>query len=374
MRLVLLDAVPIDYGGGYERFVLAFGRSAAAGRHRVALLTPSPTVARLTNGLLGIDLGPRQTRAHADVHLTDVELHERSPLAARQVTGDADILYVKNEPHELAFARALKPARARLVVGFHSSMDRGGDGRGWRARVYRSRPYRTLLSSADLCHVLRRADAEFLVARCGVDPNRIVTVPNGTDLDQFSPSSATPPTSHFRLLFVGRLDFQKGIDLLLGSMRIIAETSAKVTLTIAGDGPLRTQVDSAVHSHERISATGHDSDPAALYAGHDLVVAPSRWEVFSLVPAEALASGVPVLLADIPANSPYRGCEAVSSAPPDEQAIADRILGLYEIWRDRRSNYAQLRQRARSFAAEHLDQREAHQELLTRMEKICVES
>jgi glycosyltransferase involved in cell wall biosynthesis len=102
------------------------------------------------------------------------------------------------------------------------------------------------------------------------------------------------PHRPVRFLFVGQLIPRKGIDELLEAFSQLPEGE----LYIAGDGPLRHLVAQAVES-DRVTYVGHVDRPALqqLYSESDVLVLPSRYEVWGLVINEALQHGLSVIAA-----------------------------------------------------------------------------
>lgn len=95
-----------------------------------------------------------------------------------------------------------------------------------------------------------------------------------------------------RLLFVGRLDEQKGLDLLLN---LYKEGLIDKSLDIVGESVLKdSDYDLDI---ENVTFLGWKSQKELemLYSDYDAVIMPSRWEGFGLVAIESLRSGTPVL-------------------------------------------------------------------------------
>lgn len=98
------------------------------------------------------------------------------------------------------------------------------------------------------------------------------------------------------LLFVGRLDRQKGFDILTEALRRVRRTDLTVHVVggaVRGDGPA-PDLPPAIRlqgwvAHDRLHAW---------YRSADALVVPSRWEGLPLVIPEALANGTPVLCAE----------------------------------------------------------------------------
>lgn len=122
---------------------------------------------------------------------------------------------------------------------------------------------------------------------------------NGVDTDLFRPQAARRPGKRIRLLFVGGLVPHKGVsDLLRAAAMFPADMDW--SLSLVGIGPLDQALRAEAHSLgisdklEWLGAIPHAKMPK-VYAQHDLLVVSSVVETFSLVSAEALACGVPVV-------------------------------------------------------------------------------
>lgn len=99
------------------------------------------------------------------------------------------------------------------------------------------------------------------------------------------------------LLFVGRFDWQKGLDILLGAFELARQEAPHLRLHLVGSAVRGTQVIDqleGVTNHGWCSADEIDS----FYASADALVVPSRWEGLPLTVPEALRNGTPVLVAD----------------------------------------------------------------------------
>lgn len=99
----------------------------------------------------------------------------------------------------------------------------------------------------------------------------------------------------FTLLFVGRLIEEKGIIVLLDAFNQIRD---KMTLLIAGDGPLRYMVQKSANENPDIQYLGRveQSQLPALYNAVDVLVVPSiHEEGFGRIILESLSCGTPVI-------------------------------------------------------------------------------
>ena len=98
-----------------------------------------------------------------------------------------------------------------------------------------------------------------------------------------------------RLLYAGRLQADKGTDVLLAAIPVLLRRS-DVSLTVAGRGPLAEAI--ARIQHPRVRYIGHVSsrdELAAIYAEHDILLAPGPYETFGLAVLEGIAAGLAVV-------------------------------------------------------------------------------
>jgi glycosyltransferase involved in cell wall biosynthesis len=130
---------------------------------------------------------------------------------------------------------------------------------------------------------------------------RFTVVPNVVDTSLFSPAAHSPARGEpKRLLFVGGLAGIKGLTYLLAALAQLRGQREDWRLDVVGDGPLRTEHERTTRElglFDRIVFHGHRSpeEVAGLMREADFLVSPSLVETFSVVAAEALASGIPVL-------------------------------------------------------------------------------
>jgi glycosyltransferase involved in cell wall biosynthesis len=135
---------------------------------------------------------------------------------------------------------------------------------------------------------------ELLLARkARISADKIRVIYNGhprlTDIAR----PMRPPTTEYRVLFVGRFDYQKGFDILLESMDLLAHTDIRFTVI----GEAVRGCDKKTFIPEGVEALGWQS-PDVVYEHMrkaTVLVVPSRWEGFALAPLEAMSLGTPVL-------------------------------------------------------------------------------
>ncbi|WP_126975679.1 glycosyltransferase [Frigidibacter oleivorans] len=136
-----------------------------------------------------------------------------------------------------------------------------------------------------------------------------------------------------RLVAVGRLDRQKGFDLLIAAFaRMHADRPAR--LTIFGEGPERAQLTALAHRlgvAEKVEMPGATDRPGGWIGAADLLVVPSRFEGFPNVIAEAVVTGLPVVAFDCdygPRELIRPGENGLLVPPEDVSALAAAMTRL----------------------------------------------
>ncbi|MFH1145267.1 MAG: glycosyltransferase family 4 protein, partial [Candidatus Eisenbacteria bacterium] len=145
-------------------------------------------------------------------------------------------------------------------------------------------------------------------------PGRYRIVPNGVDVSRFArPVSAGPPHGQgspgraaARILYVGRLDARKGLEVLLEAFQALsceAAPSRRPHLILVGDGPQRPALErraAALRLPVTFAGAVARERLPAFYRDADLFVAPSTGgESFGITLVEAMAAGLPIVGADL---------------------------------------------------------------------------
>jgi glycogen(starch) synthase len=164
----------------------------------------------------------------------------------------------------------------------------------------------------------------------GLAETRVIR--NGIDAGLWPFANRTPRSGPAKLLYVGRLEYEKGIHDAIAAMPRIRRTHPGTTLIIAGDG---TQQDFLVEqarkhkvlkaidfagrlNHEHLVAYLHDTDAAVL---------PSHYEPFGIVALEAAATGAPLVTSNVGGlgEAVLNGETGVSFPPHDVAALAAAV-------------------------------------------------
>ena len=134
-----------------------------------------------------------------------------------------------------------------------------------------------------------------------------------------------------KLLYVGRLEREKGVDRLIDAMCLLPE---KTALDIVGDGKEKNALmEQAKHIRNKVTFAGSipRENIEKYYHDSDMLIMPSLWmEQFGIVGIEAMASGTPVIAAKIGGTGDWlKDCWngiSLESIRPEELAKAIRKM------------------------------------------------
>lgn len=169
---------------------------------------------------------------------------------------------------------------------------------------------------------------------------RALLLYNAVDLSRFEGAHCDPakvrteqgiPADAYLVGTVGRLELQKGYDVLLQAAAQVIEACPQAHFLIVGDGdeaPSLHQQAQDLGIARQVIFTGARPDVEALLQTMDLFVCSSRWEGLSTVVMEAMACSVPLVATDIPGNRELlrAGHSAWMVPPEDAAALAQAIL------------------------------------------------
>lgn len=182
------------------------------------------------------------------------------------------------------------------------------------------------------CSEAMRRDA----ATGGLRPERSVTLAPGVAEELLGATSeSTPPPWGWRLLYLGRVVPQKGVDTVI---QALSSLPPQATLQIVGEGDqgyrdelARLVARSGLDDRVRFSGPCRRDELAAAYRQADVTVFPVRWaEPYGLVPLESMALGRPVVATGKGGSGDYLRDElnALLFPAEDHRALAAAIKRL----------------------------------------------
>ena len=187
------------------------------------------------------------------------------------------------------------------------------------------RRVKSVMESADLIMPVS-THLEKEIRESGITPRRTAVLGNPVDTDFFS-LRTTPLNAQKRTLFVGRLDPFKGGLRTLKAFHQIKDDFPDYRLTIAGDGVEADEIEAYIRDYQLDSRVEFlrkqlsREEMRTLFHESSFLIFPSEFESFGLVAAEAMATGLPVLITD--RTGPVDYSNEVNSIQIDPIGFAD---------------------------------------------------
>jgi len=142
----------------------------------------------------------------------------------------------------------------------------------------------------------------------GLPADKLVTIPNGVDCAAFqAPRGAVRTELGLAettrvVLFIGRLHWQKGPDVLVNAAARLVPLVRDVRFLFVGAGPMETRLRENVagaNLGSHVLFLGRRDDIPALLADADVLAVPSRWEGMPNALLESMAAGRPAVAARV---------------------------------------------------------------------------
>jgi glycosyltransferase involved in cell wall biosynthesis len=341
--------------GGAERVLTLLANYWAAKGHRITLTTLAPSthdfytlhesVTRVSLDLLKSS----HTTVSGILHNWHRVIALRKAISAS--SPDTVISFV-DRTNVLA-ALACKGLRTPLIVSERVDPSQHTIGASWsmlRRFAYRW-PKAIVVQTEQVCTQFRHKYAKY----------RLCVIPNPIDpeITSFSSSPGEPNTPP-RILAMGRLVHQKGVDLLL---RAFAMIELPCHLEIIGEGKMRASLEelaSDLGICAKVSFHGQVSQPKQFLRQADIFVLPSRYEGFPNALLEAMACGLPVVSFDCPSGPREilrNGEDGILVSPGDITGLAAGIVSLLKNSGARKHLGEKARNRVAAYSIESVSDR-----------------
>ena len=185
--------------------------------------------------------------------------------------------------------------------------------------------------SQQVCHELEQL---------GVGRERVTYIPNGVDTKRFKPSANKRklrkrfnlPEDGLILLSLGRLTEAKQPYKLIEVFSLVNKSIKDITLVVAGGGELlegakKLAKEKGLENVRFLGYVDHEKDVPDLYAGSDYYIMTPIYEGQPLTLLEAMASGLPCIVSDIPALRIVEeaGCGIIIDFK-DEEGAAKEVI------------------------------------------------
>ena len=252
-----------------------------------------------------------------------------------------------------AFLAALSGFRPILTMSWGYDLVMDADKSAWMRWVTRYTLKRSAFFVSD-ANVSRTKAVSF-----GMNPEKTAIFPWGVNIEHFTPKTFEPSTFQPFTLFCSRTwEAIYGVDVLAKAFVKIASKNSNVNLILLGGGSQGTKLRQILMNGgvmDQVHFGGHVSqaDLPRWYHMADLYISPSHVDGSSVTLMEALASGLPCLVSDIPGNREWieDGANGWLFRDGDVDDLAEKIMSVI----NNRQSCEKIGQAARKTAEKKAD-------------------
>ncbi len=262
---------------------------------------------------------------------------------AAPLLAEADVLHLHTpwDPVNVPLARLAKRLGKPYVLSIHGMLDDWSMAqRAWKKRLFLSLAGRRMLEGAAALHFTAEGErdqaskwaprASPFVAPLVFDSAPFFQLPGA----QLARDRFATPEGALRLLFLSRVNYKKGVDVLIEAVALLAERDVPAHAIIAGPADPGYQgvleaLATRLGIRDRVKFVGmvRGAEKLSLYQSADAFVLPTSQENFGIVLVEAMACGVPVVTTrgvDIHQELAQRGALVIDRTPAaTADAVAD---------------------------------------------------
>jgi glycosyltransferase involved in cell wall biosynthesis len=352
LRLVFLSrTLPPETPGGVGRFMLDLARELVRRGHEVRIVTTSPDHDRVDlEAGVWVHRIRKHTRAPVPAHLPAVPeplWHNAAPVAdeVRRISRERPVDLVLSSVWDVEWVGVLGSSSLPIVSAYTTpfSVVRATQPEAVGVPPFMAEAIESLERWAHTAAHGVQANGEHIVEAVGrysgvrFDPSGLFVVPLGSPEPELPelPPAERPVT----VLFVGRFELRKGIDLLLAAIPLVLGRDPSVRFVLAGPDDLPDGCGSTFRArfeadHPDLLASGSvrftgpvgPDELVGLLAGADIAVLPSRFESFGLVYVEAMAAGLPVVaLEESGADEVVAAGDTGVLCRADPEAVAEAV-------------------------------------------------
>ena len=305
MKIGLVCPYNIFKGGGVQECVIALKEQLTERGHDVRIVTPKPRNVPETydNEILLVGTAtdvksPFHTTAQVSATV------DSTSLIAMLERENFDVLHFHEPWVPLISWQLLSRSNAAHVATFHAKLPESVMSRTIERVIT---PYtKSILKSLHVLTAVSPAASEYVTSLSSRNP---VIIPNGIDLDKYTPKRFLKPNSNERtIVYVGRLERRKGVKYLLAAFKQLHDTHKDTRLILIGDGPDRNKLESFVRDKriDNVDFRGYlpEQEKIDTVRNADIFCSPALYgESFGIVLLEAMALGTAVVAGNNPGYS-----------------------------------------------------------------------
>jgi len=297
-RTKLLLMTPNLQGGGAEKVMVNLLNSFDRNRIEPVFMTAElkgPYTSLLPADVEIVDLGVSRVRYVLPKLVKEIN----------RIRPDAILSTFERLNFSLLLAKPFIPKATKIVIREVNLPSKTLMGYGSVRKTLYRQFYRKLYPLAD--RIIAQSDKmnKEIVAYSGVGADKVTTIHNPIDVGVISALSGVgnpfEGRSGIQIVSAGRLEHQKGFDLLVQAFKLFHDRYPQSTLHILGEGSLRGELErlaSTLGIGSHVNIAGFQENPYPYIRYSDLFVLSSRYEGFPNVLLEALACKAKIVAAD----------------------------------------------------------------------------
>jgi L-malate glycosyltransferase len=271
-----------------------------------------------------------------------------------------------------AFIAALSGFRPILAMSWGYDLVMDADKSPWMRWVTRYTLKRSAFFASDANVSCNKA------ITYGMSPEKTVIFPWGVEIDHFTPKKpVTRPSAAFTLFCNRTWEPIYGVDVLAKAFVKVAAQNPKADLILLGGGSQGTRIrqilmNGGVLERVHFGGTIAQADLPRWYHMADLYISPSHVDGSSVSLMEALASGLPCLVSDIPGNKEWieNGVNGWLFRDGDVEDLAEKILSAIK----NRKSFNKIGKAARQTATQKADWKKNFGKLLEAYNRVIARS
>jgi phosphatidylinositol alpha-mannosyltransferase len=335
MKIALVSPYDFAFPGGVGRHVTSLERHFTAMGHEVKVIAPaSRSVGEFGDRFIRIGT-PFALPASDSIIRVTLSLHLAPTIKEVMAREKFDVVHLHEPFMPMLCSAVLRFSNTVNVGTFHAAQGRPGYNfakpiSSWILERRRRKLHgRIAVSVAAMRYAL------------GYVPGEYEVIPNGVDLSYIRPDIS--PMEQYQdgklnIVFVGRLEFRKGVNYLLKAFLQVKRQMPNTRLIICGPGTrLRSRYENWVRRNrlEDVVFTGmvSNEDLPRYYRTADVFCAPNTsCESFGLILVEAMAAGRAVVASNIEGFDAVvtHGKNGLLVPPRDARSLADALLSLLQ--------------------------------------------
>lgn len=214
------------------------------------------------------------------------------------------------------------------VTTIHDIRLHVGEDSTWRKLFYGFFDYRT-----DRCVILSDVFREHVIKKYHYRDNNVVTIPHAT-YNQYADNPELDLTTHYKIIFFGRIIRYKGLDILLKALKIVVRDIPNLQLLVVGNGDITPYQQLLQENNDNVQLHVRwikDNEVSSFFEQSDMAVLPYIEASQTGIVPIANHFGKPTIVSDL-GGLPYQVEDYVTGriVPPNNpEALARAIIDMY---------------------------------------------